>query len=141
MSRWNRGTSVEPRCLRIGMSFMRILKVALLQMIACGNTIAANQVKGERLCRRAKAMGADIALFPEMWSVGMTFFAPHLAGDHERWQAQAISHDHPFIAHFSRLARELNMAIALTYLERWPGAPRNSVSLIDRQGQLLLTYA
>ena len=120
---------------------MRVLKVALLQMTACGNTIAANQVKGERFCRRARAMGADIALFPEMWSVGMTFFDPHLPGDQKRWQAQAISHEHPFIVHFCHLARELNMAIALTYLERWPGAPRNAVSLIDRHGRLLMTYA
>ena len=120
---------------------MQVLKVALLQMTACGNDLAANQVKGERFCRRAKAMGADIALFPEMWSVGMTFFDPHLPGDLERWQAQAISRDHPFVVRFCHLARELNLAIALTYLERWPGAPRNSVSLIDRHGRLLLTYA
>jgi predicted amidohydrolase len=33
------------------------------------------------------------------------------------------------------------MASALTYLERWPGAPRNSVSLIDRRGEIVLTYA
>jgi predicted amidohydrolase len=33
------------------------------------------------------------------------------------------------------------MAIALTYLERWDGAPRNSVSLIDRHGEIVMTYA
>jgi N-carbamoylputrescine amidase len=33
------------------------------------------------------------------------------------------------------------MAIALTYLERWSGPPRNTVSLIDRHGRLALTYA
>ncbi len=33
------------------------------------------------------------------------------------------------------------MAIALTYLERWPGAPRNAVSVIDRLGNIALTYA
>jgi predicted amidohydrolase len=33
------------------------------------------------------------------------------------------------------------MAIAITYLERWPGAPRNSVSLIDRHGEIVMTYA
>lgn len=33
------------------------------------------------------------------------------------------------------------MAIALTYLERWPGGPRNTVSLIDRHGKIALTYA
>jgi predicted amidohydrolase len=33
------------------------------------------------------------------------------------------------------------MAVALTYLERWPGSPRNSMSLIDRHGEVLMTYA
>ncbi len=33
------------------------------------------------------------------------------------------------------------MAIALTYLERWQGAPRNSVSIIDRHGEIVMTYA
>ena len=33
------------------------------------------------------------------------------------------------------------MAIALTYLERWPGGPRNTVLLIDRYGEMVLTYA
>jgi hypothetical protein len=32
------------------------------------------------------------------------------------------------------------MAIALTYLEQWPGAPRKSVSLIDRRDELLMIY-
>ena len=31
--------------------------------------------------------------------------------------------------------------LALTYLERWPGGPRDTVSLIDRHGELVLTYA
>jgi predicted amidohydrolase len=58
-----------------------------------------------------------------------------------RWRAQAIDRDGPFVAHFRSLARELGIAIALTYIERWPGGPRNSVSLIDRHGALALTYA
>ena len=33
------------------------------------------------------------------------------------------------------------MAIALTYLEKWQGTLRNSVSLIDRHGEIVLTYA
>lgn len=120
---------------------MRTIKVALLQMASCGAHIKANQAKGEIFCRNARAGGADIALFPEMWSVGMTFFDPKDARARERWQAQAISRDDPFITHFRNLARELKMAIAITYLERWDGAPRNSVSLIDRHGETRLTYA
>jgi predicted amidohydrolase len=53
---------------------MKPIRVALLQMTGCGHDRAANQSKGELFCRRAKVLGADIALFPEMWSVGMTFF-------------------------------------------------------------------
>ena len=120
---------------------MKPIRVALLQMTGCGHDRVANQSKGETFCRRAKAMGADIALFPEMWSVGMTFFDSEQEGAHQRWQEQAISRDDSFIAHFRNLARELKMAIALTYLEKWEGAPRNSVSLIDRRGEILLTYA
>ena len=32
-------------------------------------------------------------------------------------------------------------AIALTYLEQWPGSPRNVLSLIDRHGEITFTYA
>ena len=118
-----------------------LTRVALLQMTGCGNDQAANLAKGDAFCRRARTMGADIALFPEMWSVGMTFYDPKREGDREVWQALAITRDDPFIIHFRNLARELNMAIALTYLEKWNGAPRNSVSLIDRRGEIVLTYA
>ncbi len=120
---------------------MGTVRVALLQMVSCGADIAANLAKGEAFCRRARAMGADIALFPEMWSTGMTFFDPHEEGARQRWQALAISRDDQFITRFRALARELEMAIALTYLEKWNGAPRNTVSLIDRRGEIVLTYA
>src|SRR6478672_8452517 len=119
---------------------MSQLKIALLQMTSYGVDQDANLAKGEEYCRRAAAMGADIALFPEMWSIGYTFYDPNDPGDKDRWRAQAIDHDNPFILHFRGLAQQLNMAIAITYLERWPVTPRNAVSLIDRHGQILMTY-
>src|SRR5262245_14020254 len=108
---------------------MSQLKIALLQMISHGVDQAANLAKGEEVCRPAAALWAYIALFPEMWSNGYTFYDPKESGAHERWKAQALDHDSPFINHFRALAKELNMAIALTYLERWPVVPRNAVSL------------
>ncbi len=120
---------------------MSQITVALLQMTACGNEPPANQAKGEEFCRRAQAMGADIALFPEMWNVGYAFYDTAQPGARERWQAQAIGADDPFVRHFQGLAQELQMAVAVTYLERWHGAPRNAVSLIDRHGYIVLTYA
>jgi N-carbamoylputrescine amidase len=139
------------------------ITIALLQIAGHGHDIAANQAKGEEFCRRAHAMGADIALFPEMWSVAYTPVNP-VPGSHDLWRApegwdeekhanlhwpdwrqlwgdRAIGRDDPFILHFRALAKELKMAIALTYLEKWDGAPRNTMSLIDRHGEIVLTYA
>jgi len=119
-----------------------IVKVALLQMAACGVDQASNLSKGEAFCRQAKTMGADIALFPEMWNVGYNMPDPARPDERRTWQEQAVSSDGPFVRHFQALAQELEMAIAITYLEKWDGAPpRNALSLIDRRGDLALTYA
>jgi predicted amidohydrolase len=51
---------------------MHRFAVALLQMSAYGSNQQANLAKGEDFCRYAKRMGADLALFPEMWNIGYT---------------------------------------------------------------------
>lgn len=120
---------------------MAIVKVALLQMIASGDDQQANLSKGDAFCRQAKERGADIALFPEMWNIGYTLPDPATPADHSAWRGHAIGPQSDFVMHFRALARELDMAIALTYLETWAPAPRNAVSLIDRRGAIRLTYA
>lgn len=134
---------------------MSLLNIALLQMSAHGVDQDANLRKGEDFCRRAHALGADIALFPEMWNIGYTPYSPrvdesgydplNLDAEEQRlrveWQARAVGSEDDFVMHFRRLACELKMAIAVTYLERWPGAPRNTVMLMDRRGEPALTYA
>jgi N-carbamoylputrescine amidase len=141
---------------------MTALTIALLQLAQPGPDLAANLAAGEAACRRAQAVGADVVLFPEMWSNGYTSALPHGTGNEnvyrhpERWDGappaealapeevwigEPISRDSEFVTHFRELAAELGLAIALTYLERWEGAPRNSVSLIDRHGRIVLTQA
>ena len=121
---------------------MTNLNVALLQMASCANDQDANLAKGEQFCRRAAAMGADVALFPEMWNVGYSCgFDKNREDFRAVWAAQAVGRHDPFVLHFSKLAHQLGMGIGLTYLEKWDGAPRNTVSLIDRSGQIVLTYA
>jgi predicted amidohydrolase len=133
-------------------------------MTSDGNDQEPNKVKGEVYCRRAQAVRADIALFPEVWNVGYTtahewagtdelLRAPELWSREETtanavwprpddlWPGQAIGRDDPFVLHFRALAEELGMAIAVAYLEKWDGAPRDTVSLIDRHGEIVLTYA
>ncbi len=118
-----------------------MLRVALLQLLSAGYDQAANQAKGERYCRQARQLGADLALFPEMWNVGYRLPDPAQPDQHALWLSHAIDRQDEFIEFFRRLARELDMAIGLTYLEKWQPAPRNTISVIDRHGQLCLTYA
>ncbi len=121
---------------------MGMLNVALLQMAACGNDQEANIAKGEEFCRRAAGSGAHVVLFPEMWNVGYTCgFDKDLPDFRAAWEAQAVGPEDRYVAHFRELAKELGIGIALTYLERWEGAPRNAVSVIDPTGGIVLTYA
>lgn len=114
---------------------MRSLKVALLQILP-EDTQDGNLQKGLEYCRKAKEYGADIALFPEMWNVGY-----HIAEDIEDLKAGAISTDSAFVNSFVELAKELNMAIGITFLEQFEPLPRNTLCLIDRFGRKVLTYA
>ena len=111
------------------------LKIALLQ-IASADSLEANLRKGTEYCRRAKALGADIALFPEMWSCGYT-----IPEDIERLKGMAISADGEFVSAFGKLAAELEMAIAVTFLEQHEPLPRNTVCLFDRFGKRCYSYA
>ena len=119
---------------------MAKLKVALLQISADSADPDANFEKGASWCRRAAELGADVALFPETWSVGYPSYGEVVAGAEVAWRGPAIDEDSPYVRGFRALARELNMAIALTYLGRTAGAPSNAVSLIDRHGDVLFTY-
>lgn len=112
-----------------------MFKVALLQLIA-EKTQDENLKKGILACRQAKAMGADIALFPEMWNIGY-----NLSEDINNLKSKAIDINSPFICAFKDLAKELGMAIGITYLEAFNPLPRNTVTFIDRFGQCVLTYA
>lgn len=115
---------------------MNLLKIALLQIAPTGS-LAGNLEKGTAACRRAKELGADIALFPEMWSNGYRIYGRPA----EEWKAEAISAESEFVRAFGRLAGELDMAVGVTLLEAWEGGPRNTLVLFDRFGERKLTYA
>ncbi|MDL1982158.1 MAG: carbon-nitrogen hydrolase family protein [Deltaproteobacteria bacterium] len=132
---------------------MDTLKVALLQIKSHGLDQQANLEKGLDWVKKAKALHADIALFPEMWNIGYTPFDPVVWTEQydpldpkwkkeiAHWQKNAITCESKFIRSFCNLAKELKIAIVITYLESWPEAPRNSASLINQNGEIVLTYA
>ena len=112
------------------------LCIALLQ-IEAGKTVEETQRRGIDACRVAKAQGADIALFPEMFNQGYRIYDRPTAD----WTGEAVDADGAFVNAFGEVARELDMAIAITFLERYGVAPRNTMVLFDRFGQRKLTYA
>lgn len=147
----------------------RPLRIALIQQapaIPPTGDLQAALVTGEAAVRAAAGMGADIALFPEMWSTGYVDDAPSAdvradtgtEADDDPWHTlrawlaeRAVARTSAWVQHFAALAREVQMAIAITYLEAWPGpgsdagagsgGPRNTVTVFDRHGREVLTYA
>lgn len=112
------------------------LKIALLQITHCG-TLEKNLEKGIEYCRKAKEMGADIALFPEMWSNGYDI----CERPPEEWKDEAVLGDSEFVRAFGEAAGELQMAVGITLLEKREEGVCNTLILFDRFGKRQLTYA
>ncbi|MEA2271658.1 MAG: N-carbamoylputrescine amidase [Solirubrobacteraceae bacterium] len=119
---------------------MASLKVALVQSRSHGADPDFALREGERACREAAGGGADLVLFPELWQLGYAS-CPAEPAQRAAWLAHATTLDGPFVSHFRELAQALGLAIVITYLEDWLGAPRNTATLIDRRGESVLTYA
>lgn len=117
------------------------LKIALLQLLP-GNSLIEQMNIGIDACRKAKEKGADVALFPEMWSTGY-----RINQDLNELQGEAVGPEDEFVTAFKTLAEELEMAIGITLLEKnigddgREGKPFNSVVLFDRHGEQVLHYA
>lgn len=134
-----------------------MLNVALVQWFAVGNDRASNLERAISACREAAQGGADIVVFPEMWLIGYTsntrdgieredlWRNPDLgpAGEPQPnlWDGLDCTIDGPEVTTIRHLARELKVAVLFTFLETWPGRPRNSAALIDRHGEIVLVYA
>jgi predicted amidohydrolase len=123
-----------------------VVKVALLQMAPSGNhNQTYNTLKAIQFCQKAAAQGADIALMPELWNVGYTVgykgYDRNNPEAQKAWLAGSVKEDSDYVKTFRNLAAKLNMAIGLTYMQTWDPLPRNVISLIDRFGNILFTYA
>ncbi len=116
------------------------LTLALLQLARPASLTEALE-RGLAGCREAAERGADIALLPEMWSNGYDVHDLDNAAKKRAWIASALEPDSEFITEFQAAARDLEIVIATTYLEANGDAPRNTVSVIDAAGTIVLTYA
>ena len=111
------------------------LKIALLQLLP-GKTLQEQLRLGTAACERAKVLGADIALFPEMWSCGYS-----IPQDKEKLDSLALTAQSSFVRNFSSLASRLEMAIGITFLEKGSDKPLNSIMVFDRLGKEVIHYS
>ena len=81
------------------------IKIAFMQILP-GKDLNENLEAGRKACIEAKEKGADVALFPEMYSDG--YYLPQGEGEVE---SLAIEKDSEFIEEFRMLAAELQMAL------------------------------
>lgn len=135
------------------------IKIALLQMMAVEERIEENLWIADKFCREAAKAGAQIAVFPEMFSIGypipysednsLTYWQevafenklPDPRKITDKYRNYAIDDQHEYLQHFRKLASELNIAIAITYMSQGKQFPRNTVLLIDRFGKDVMKYS
>lgn len=114
------------------------LQIASLQL-APAASLEQSITKGIQACETAAALGADLLLFPEMWSNG---YASALdTSGHRRFLGPPQTLTGEFINVFRETAARLKVAIVITFLEAWHNQTRNSAALLDRQGEIQLHYA
>ena len=111
------------------------MRVAAIQMSMAVDT-ATNIAVAERLVRDAAAQGAHIVLIPELFE-GHYFCKDQRAEELQR--ARPLD-GHPTLAHFAKVARELQVVLPLSLFERANNAYFNTVVVVDADGAVLGKY-
>ncbi len=125
---------------RIEKEDVGVLKIALVQPYSVKDP-QQNMDKGMEYCKKAKERGADIVLFPELYNIGYQSIDFSSEGALDEWKEMAIPVDGAFVNSFRKLAKELDMAIMITFLEESDGLPKNSAALVDRHGEIVFIYS
>ena len=123
-------------------------KVALLQLNAVHKQNDA-LLKGIEFCKKAKQLDADIVVFPEMWNTGYEMLfdgelskQKNISQDKiDKWNDRAIYDNDNFIQQYKDTAKQLHIAIVLTFLERAASKPKNTAVVIDKNGNIILKYS
>jgi N-carbamoylputrescine amidase len=79
-------------------------------------------------------------VFPELWNIGFAH-CPIDATGRQLWTASAINRRSDFFRSFADSAKDLDINIAITYLEAHLPKPRNTASIINRRGEVVLNYS
>ncbi len=114
------------------------MRIALLQILP-GHTPDENFNIATAWIEKAATQGADVALLPELWTIGYASPESYAEGK-EAWQSAALTPEDSDFKRYRDLAREHKIALLLPYLERVDDEYADSAALIDREGTVILNY-
>jgi N-carbamoylputrescine amidase len=114
---------------------MRQVTIAATQF-ACTWDLPANVDRAEALIRKAAAQGAQVVLIQELFAT--PYFC--ITQRPEYFALAQPMANHPLIARFSSLAKELGVVLPCSYFEKAGQAHFNSVAMIDADGVILGNY-
>lgn len=114
---------------------MRKVSVAALQM-SCSDNRDDNIKKAEKMVREAAKQGANIILIQELFET--LYFCQK--ENPEYYGYASTLENNPAINHFTKIAKELNLVIPISYYERCNNAYFNSIAIIDADGSVLGQY-
>ncbi len=92
------------------------------------------------LVRDAAKAGAEIVVFPEMYSNGYARFEPGNATDERLWRAGALGLESGYVEAFRWAARQQRVHVVATLLETGDPDPFNTALLIDPGGKVVLQH-
>jgi len=113
----------------------RPLQIAVVQMAMTDN-VERNVERALEFLREAAALGARLALLPELFE---NLYWCQV--QREAYFAGAYPLEtHPFLPRFCALARELGLVLPVSFFERSAQAYYNSLAMIDDTGEILGVY-
>ncbi|HTU32255.1 MAG TPA: carbon-nitrogen hydrolase family protein [Candidatus Acidoferrum sp.] len=113
-------------------------------MTATHLTVALAQYSADRdsalIVEEARNAGAEIVVFPEMFSNGYARFNPEDAAAFYRWRKGAHASNGTFVKKFRDAAKNHQLYVVATFLEDADPKPFNSALLIDPDGNGVLHH-
>ena len=114
---------------------MRKVKVAATQM-TCSKNVNENVEKAIELIVRASKEDANIVLIQELFE--NVYFCKDQKDEYFNFAKPFI--DHPTLFKMSKVAKEYNVVLPISYFEKANKAYFNSVAIIDADGEILGNY-
>lgn len=114
---------------------VRLIKVAATQLTISRDP-AANLAKAEKIVRAAAAEGANVILLQELFE--NVYFCQEQKPEYFDW-AKPLEKSEP-VQRLSKLAKELEVVLPVSFFEAVNNAHFNSLAMIDADGSILGVY-